>query len=129
MALDPVTAGIGLVDKFIGKFVKDKALAAKLASQARSEEFHGDLSLLQGQMDINKVEAAHKSLFVSGWRPACGWVCVLGLLYNVILSPVLEIWFDMPYVDPQLLYPVLLGMLGLSGSRTFEKTKGIARDR
>ena len=67
--MDPVTAGLGLVDTFVNKFVKDKDLAAKLKAQAKSEEFAGELSLLVGQLEINKAEASHASVFVSGWRP------------------------------------------------------------
>jgi len=89
MAVDPVTAGIGLVDTFINKFVKDKDLATKLTAEARSQEFAGDLSLLTGQLEINKVEASHKSIFVAGWRPFCGWICGFALMYNFILSPFL----------------------------------------
>ena len=127
MASDPITAGLNIVDKFIGKFVKDKDLAAKLSAEARSQEFAGELQLLVGQMEINKVEAAHKSIFVSGWRPFIGWVCGVGLLYNVLVSPILDVWFTMPEIDPGLLYPVLMGMLGLGGMRTAEKFKGVAR--
>jgi|TARA_Y100000310_G_scaffold261629_1_gene271060 hypothetical protein len=128
MAVDPLTAGLGLVDTFIGKFVKDKDLAAKLSAQARSQEFAGELQLVMGQLDINKVEAAHKSIFVAGWRPFVGWVCGVGLLYNVLISPFLDIWFDMPEVDPAMLYPVLMGMLGMGGLRTLEKTKKVSRE-
>ena len=31
-------------------------------------------------LKVNKTEAAHKSLFVSGWRPAIGCGCMLGLI-------------------------------------------------
>jgi hypothetical protein len=129
MSLDPITAGIGLVDTFIGKFVKDKDLAQKLKAAAKSEEFSGELQLLVGQMEINKVEAAHKSLFVAGSRPFIMWVCGIGLLYNVLLYPVLNIWFDMPPIDTELLYPPLMGLLGLGAMRSFEKAKGVARER
>jgi len=128
MALDPITAGIGLVGKFVDKFVPDKDLAKKLKANAASQEFSGELSLLVGQLEINKVEAAHKSLFVSGWRPFIGWVCGVGLLYNVLVQPIFDIWVDMPEINPDLLYPVLLGMLGMSGLRTYEKFKGVQRE-
>ena len=128
MALDPITAGIGLVGKFVDKFVPDKDLATKLKANAASQEFSGELSLLVGQLEINKVEAAHKSLFVAGWRPFIGWVCGVGLLYNVLMQPIFDIWVDMPEINPDLLYPVLLGMLGMSGLRTYEKFKGVQRE-
>jgi len=128
MAMDPITAGLGLVQTFVGKFVENKDLAARLIAQSKSEEFNGELSLLVGQMEINKIEATHKSIFVSGWRPAIGWICGAGLAYNTILSPFLSIWLDVPPVDSALLTSVLMGMLGLGAMRTVEKTKGVSRE-
>ena len=128
MSLDPLTAGIDLAKTFVNKFVKDKDLATKLIADAESQEFAGEVSLALGQIEINKIEAASDSLFVAGWRPFCGWACSFGLAYNVVISPFLDIWFVMPEIDPALLYPVLLGMLGLSTSRSFEKSKGVARE-
>ena len=125
----PISAGIGLVDTFIGKFVKDKDLAAKLKAEARSQEFAGELSLLTGQLEVNKVEAAHKSLFVAGARPFIMWVCGIALAYNTIMHPILDIWFDMPVVDVSILMPVLMGLLGLGGMRSFEKAKGVSREK
>lgn len=128
MAVDPLTAGIGLVDTFVNKFVKDKNLAQQLAGKARSEEFAGSISLILGQQEINKVQAAHKSLFVAGARPFIMWVCGIGLAYNILLHPILDIWLDMPIIDTSLLYPVLMGLLGLGGMRSWEKSKGVARE-
>ena len=84
---------------------------------------------LQGQLEINKIEAAHKSLFVAGWRPFIGWICGLGLAYNVIISQVLSIWFAVPEVDSNLLMPVMTGLLGLGAMRSYEKTKGVSREK
>lgn len=128
MAVDPVTAGIGLVDTFINKFVKDKDLAQKLQAKARSEEFHGTTNLILGQLEINKVQAAHKSLFVAGARPFIMWVCGVALAYATLFHPILDIWFTMPVIDTSLLYPVLMGLLGLGGMRSYEKKNGVARD-
>jgi hypothetical protein len=84
---------------------------------------------MSAQIEVNKVEAAHKSLFVAGWRPAIGWICGLALLYSTIISPILGIWFTVPVVDTSLLTTVLMGMLGLGAMRTFEKTKGVSREK
>ena len=85
----------------------------------------GVIAAQLGQLQINKMEAQHKSIFVSGWRPFIGWICGFALAYNVIFSPILSIWYKMPDVDPSLLYPVLLGMLGLGAMRTGEKMQGV----
>ena len=84
---------------------------------------------MRGQLEINKVEAAHKSLFVAGWRPACGWICVLGLLYATIISNILGIWYEVPEIDTNLLTTILMGMLGLGAMRSFEKTKAVSREK
>jgi hypothetical protein len=132
MALDPITAGIGLLDTFIGKFVADKDLAAKLAIQARSEEFQGDITLLTGQMAVNQEEAKSTNWFVAGWRPWIGWICGAGLAYAVLIEPlarfIAQVGFHyagpFPVIDTTLTMQVLIGMLGLGTMRTWEKTKG-----
>jgi len=137
MAVDPVTAGIGLVDTFINKFVKDKDLAEKLRAEANSEEFQGEISLALGQIAVNKIEAASRSLFVSGWRPFIGWTCGIALFYNFILYQILKfavvLFVNNPPVLPVLetgeLMTVLLGMLGLGGMRTYEKFKQVSREQ
>ena len=115
----------GLLDKFIEDKDQKNALAHEIATMS---ERHAQ-ELAKGQLEVNKVEAAHKSLFVSGWRPAVGWCCCLALLYNTILAPVLAIWFSVPEVDSSLLTPVLMGMLGMGAMRSFEKKNNVARER
>ena len=85
--IGPVT---GLLDKFIEDKDQKNAIAFELATMA---ERHAQ-ELAKGQLQVNKVEAAHKSLFVSGWRPAIGWICGLSLFYSTILSPILGIWLQ-----------------------------------
>lgn len=120
--IGPVT---GLLDKFIEDKDQKSAIAHELATMA---ERHSQ-ELLKGQLEVNKVEAAHKSLFVAGWRPAIGWICGIALLYSTILSPILDIWFTVPPVETSLLQTVLMGMLGLGAMRSYEKTKGVQRER
>jgi hypothetical protein len=120
--IGPVT---GLLDKFIEDKDKKNAIAFELATMA---EKHAQ-ELAKGQLEVNKTEAAHKSLFVAGWRPAIGWICGMALLYSTILAPVLGIWFTVPPVDSALLTSVLMGMLGLGAMRTVEKSKGVQREK
>jgi hypothetical protein len=84
------------------------------------------------QTDINKVEAANPSVFVSGWRPFVGWVCAFALAYVAILEPIVrfvatvlfEYKGEFPKIDTTITLQVLLGMLGLGGLRSFDKMKG-----
>ena len=120
--IGPVT---GLLDKFIEDKDQKNALAHEISTMA---ERHA-LEIAKGQLEVNKVEAAHKNLFVAGWRPAIGWICGFALLYSTILSPIIGIWFTVPAVDSSLLTTVLLGMLGLGAMRTAEKVKGVQREK
>jgi hypothetical protein len=126
MALDPLTAGVDLATTVINKIWPDK-------SAAEAAQLAAAVALVQSQMDVNKAEAASPNAFTSGWRPAIGWVCGLALLFQYILRPML-MWFGvitghqwppLPGIDDNL-WQLMLGLLGLGGLRTFEKTKGVA---
>ena len=118
----PVT---GLLDKFIEDKDQKNALAQEIATMSEKHSHEA----LKGQLEINKMEAAHKSLFVAGWRPAIGWICALGLLYNTIIANIISIWVDVPEVDTTLLVPVMMGMLGLGAMRSYEKVNSVAREK
>ena len=124
-----IFSALPIIGDLLDKVIPDVNARREAKEALESMESRGELNAILGQLAINKQEAAHKSLFVSGWRPAIGWTCGTGLLFNVILHPIISIWVDMPPVDTALLYPVLLGMLGLGGLRTYEKFKGVARDK
>ena len=120
---------IAPVTSLLNRVIPDKDQANALAHEiATISQKHAQESVL-AQLEVNKVEAAHKSLFVSGWRPAIGWICGFALMYSTILAPILGIWFTVPPVDSSLLTSVLMGMLGLGAMRTVEKTKSVARDK
>lgn len=104
----------------------EEEMTLELARQRLAQR--GDLI----QAEINKVEAAHRSIFVAGWRPFIGWVCGFALLYGFILRDMLAwifVSFDIqakmpPELAMEHLIAVLMGMLGLGGLRTVEKLKG-----
>lgn len=109
---------IEIVGKVIEKVVPDKSQAAKMKHEIAMTLVNSDLA----QMDINKQEATHPSVFVSGWRPAVGWVCVLALMFNYILSPLINwacaIWMPeitLPSLDISELMTLLFGLLGKIG--------------
>lgn len=136
MSFDPISAALELGTSVINKIWPDPVKQAEeqrklqeLAQKGELEQLNAEVKLLVAQIELNKVEAAHKSIFVAGWRPFIGWVCGLGLLYNVILAPFLDIWLTVPEINSDLLYPVLLGMLGLGGMRSFEKVKRVSREK
>ena len=123
---------MGLIDNLIGpvaglldKVIPDKDQAAALAHQiATMSERHAQ-DLAMAQIAVNKEEA-NGNWFQSSWRPATAWVCVLGFMMNFLVSPIANAFgVDIPQADTSVMMPVLMGMLGLGGLRTFEKTKGI----
>lgn len=126
---------VGPVSSLLEKVVPDKNQAAKLAHEiaTMSERHHQEL--MKSQLEVNKVEAAHSSIFISGWRPACGWVCVLGMAGNFMVIPftnfvlaLLKIDVTVPLIPLDTMLPVLMGMLGLGAMRTYEKKSGVNRD-
>lgn len=120
---------IPAVTGLLGKVIPDKDEANRLAFEISTLAEKQAHESMMAQIKVNEVQAAHKSLFVAGGRPAIMWICALGLLYNVFIHPILDIWLDMPVVNTDILMPTLLGLLGLGGMRTYEKTKGVAREK
>ena len=127
--IGPVT---GLLDKFIEDKDKKNAIAFELSTMA---EKHAQ-ELSKAQLEVNKTEAAHRSLFVSGWRPAVGWTCCIGLASQYILIPmanfalaITDTPIEIPVLDVSTMMPVLMGMLGLGAMRTAEKVKGVNRNK
>ena len=111
----------------INKRVEDRDLRNKLLHDLRSAELKGELQLVLAQVQLNAAEAKHRSVFVAGWRPFVGWVCGLGMAINFVVIPVASPWVQIVPTDMATMMPVLLGMLGLGGLRTFEKVKGAAK--
>jgi hypothetical protein len=129
LLVGPVSA---LLDKFIPDADERNRLAHEIATM--SERHAHEIS--KAQLAVNQTEAAHKSLFVAGWRPAVGWVCVMGMACNFLVAPVGNLILklngsdiEVPLVDLQTMMPVLMGMLGLGAMRTYEKAKGVQREK
>jgi hypothetical protein len=132
---------MGLLDSLIGpattlasKFIPDKDLAAKLGHELATMSDKMANEQMLAQIEVNKAEAASGSLFKGGWRPFIGWVCGIAFAYHFIFQPpdLSNATFgvsipDLPEFDMGTLMPVLMGMLGLGGLRTFEKAKGISK--
>lgn len=118
MVLDPVTAGIEAVTAVVNKIWPDK-------TEQEKAELAGAISLVNGQLEINKAEASNPNWFVAGWRPYIGWVCGTGLGYQFLVYPILVAFVPkIVQLDMGTLLTLLMGMLGLGGLRTFEKYKG-----
>ena len=135
----------GLIDKVIGtvanfldptKKAEAELALLKLQQDQVFREIDAELAAAKQQTDINLEEAKSGSLFVSGWRPAIGWVFGTALLWQFILKPGIITFYifytghGVPVALPGLddnLWQLGAGMLGLAGFRTFEKVKGVAK--
>ena len=116
----PVTA---LLDKFIPDADTKNKLAHEIAKLTEKQAHE----IAIAQIEVNK-EDAKGSWFQAGWRPAVGWVCVAGFTINFLISPILAP-FDIiiPQADTSTMLPVLMGMLGLGGLRSYEKKNGLTK--
>jgi hypothetical protein len=126
---------IGPATDLIGKFVEDKDQKNKLAHEiATMAERHAQ-ELAKGQLAVNAEEAKSRNVFVSGWRPFVGWSCGLALFAHFLIFPTADVVtaymgieaVAYPSFDMDSLMTVLLGMLGLGGMRSFEKSKGLTK--
>ena len=114
-------------DKFIQ--TPDERAAQELKLKAM------DLQVVAKQLEVNAQEAQHRSVWVAGWRPCVGWVCAVVIAWNYVAMPfigwIVQVWAPdaplPPTLDLTQLWPVILGMLGLGGMRSFDKQKGTTR--
>ena len=131
-----LTSLIGPVTGLLDKFIEDKDEKNKLAHEISTMSERHAQELAIGELDVYKVDAASKSMFVAGWRPAVGWTCCIALLSNYILIPMANFGLllagmevEVPSLDMSTMMPVLLGMLGLGAMRTVEKTQKVSREK
>jgi hypothetical protein len=131
-----VSGGISSIFGAIGTLAKDirQAITGEISPEKKAEMETKLLELefmsAKAQTDINLEEAKNPNLFVSGWRPAVGWVCAFSLAWQFIGNPIFDWIIKLmgknivaPVLDTGSLITVLFALLGLGGLRTYEKTK------
>jgi len=132
MAIPFIGDIIKTVGGLAGKFITDKDKLAAFEHEMAMSLHNSDLA----QIAVNMEEAKSPSIFVSGWRPAVGWVCVIALAFNYIVSPLgnwaAAIWMPevtLPSLDIQELMTLLFGLLGMGTLRSYDKKQGTARHK
>ena len=120
--------------KAVGNVIDDMHFSGEEKEKLKLQMKEIDAKLQEKQLDINKAEATHRSIFVSGWRPFLGWVSGLSIGYVYLFQPILDmilqmfqVQVDWVQLDLGQLMPLVLGMLGLGGLRSFEKAKGLTK--
>ena len=122
-----ISSLIGPATEIVGKFVQDKDKAAQLAHDISTMADRHAQEAMLAQIEVNKAEA-QGNWFQASWRPLCGYVCVLGLMVNFLISPICAgFGFNIPQADMSVMMPVLTGMLGLAGMRSYERVKKVGK--
>jgi len=132
--------GIGGIVETVGKVADDLFTSDEERMRSELDAYTAETSRAALQTDVNKVEAAHSSRWVAGWRPGVGWVGVAAMAYQFILYPFLTWgWVLMqavgwistsisspPMLETEALWVILTGILGLGAARSFDKKAGTA---
>jgi hypothetical protein len=123
---DLVKAVGGLAGQIRSAITGDLSPEAKASLEAAAVQAENAVDLAQSA--INSEEAKSSNFFVSGWRPAVGWSCAIAVFVNFIVVWVMKVINPsdaIPTIDSNLLYPLMLGMLGIGTMRTVEKVNGV----
>ena len=120
--------------KTVGGVIDDMHFSGEEKEKLKLQFAEVEAKLKEKQLDINKVEAGHRSVFVSGWRPFLGWISGLSIGYVYLFQAIFDMILQMfgvevnwVVLDLGQLMPLILGMLGLGGLRSFEKAKGLTK--
>lgn len=149
MSFDPMTAILDLGKSTIDKIWPDPIKRAEELRKLEELRQAGDIAqlnahvkLMLGQLEVNKAEAQHKSIFIAGWRPLIGWVGGFSLAYAGLIYPMLTwVWAYLeatgkipagmespPYIETGILGTIVTGMLGIGSMRSYDKSKGTQTD-
>lgn len=121
--------GKSLIDRFFPNEEERRKAEADFLKLAMD----GELKQVLAQLEINAKEAAHPSIWTSGWRPFYGWVGGMGFAYATVVQPILmwygasHGWPTPPEINLELLWVVITGMLGIGGLRTYEKKNNLTK--
>lgn len=124
-----------VIGSVIDRLIPDEAGKAKAKLEMQAAIMDAANKGMLAQLDVNKTEAAHRSVYVAGWRPFVGYTCGAALCWHFVLQDLIVFataWAGhpapaLPKLDTDTLLTVLLGMLGLGGLRSFEKVKGVTK--
>lgn len=116
----------GAVDRFVETEEERKAAELLLIKIQQQPD--------KWQLEVNKIQAAHRSVFVAGPRPFIMWTCGVGIALNFIFFPIadwvitlMNVGISMPEIKNEQLMTLVLSLLGLGSLRTYEKRNGLTQ--
>jgi hypothetical protein len=136
--LGSIFSGLGTLFKDVRTAITGEApLDPNKRAELEAKLLEAEAVLSTAQTRINEIEAANPNIFVSGWRPAIGWICVLGIFIHFVFTPIGSWAYFLytakmailPALDIEALFALVTAMLGLGGFRTYERVKGVQRDK
>ena len=131
---DITLGGVKGVMEGVGTLAKDirSAITGEISPEKKAELLQKANELesqgMQAQAEINKMEASHRSMFVAGWRPALGWICVCALGWGWIIGPIVQFIYperQLPAIEIGQAISLVMGMLGLGALRSYEKKNSL----
>lgn len=129
-----INAILPLIGTVLDKVIPDNNAKQKAKQEIEKALIDNAAKINLTQAETNKIEAAHRSIFVSGWRPFLGWCSGFGFAWVFVVSPIAQwvlalqgISLVLPQLQTDVLMELTLAMLGLAGLRTWEKSKGLTK--
>ena len=123
-----------ILGTLIDRLIPDKAEAGRVKLEMETKLVDAANAVNLAQIENNKIEAGHRSIFIAGWRPFLGWVCGIGFMWAFVGNPI-ALWVValtgsdvvLPVIDTAPLMEMLLAMLGLGTMRSWEKSRGLTK--
>jgi len=125
---------VGIIGDVLDKVIPDNNAKAKAKADIEKALIDNASKINLAQAETNKIEASHRSIWVAGWRPFLGWVAGFGFAWVFVVSPVaqwvcalLGIHVVLPVLHTDVMMELTVALLGLSGLRSWEKSKGLTK--
>jgi len=129
-----IAALLPIIGTVLDRIIPDNAAREKAKAEMEAALIQNANAINLAIQDVNKTEAAHRSVWVAGWRPALGWSAAAGFFWAFLGQPI-ALWVvalsgsdvSLPQLDTAPLLEMTFAMLGLAGLRTYEKQKGVTK--
>jgi len=129
-----ISAVLPSVMEVAGRFLPEDAEERRKAEQEIEAQLAQHLAAVDlAQIAVNREEAKG-NWFQSGWRPCTGWIAALSFGWVYLVQPMASFVLaqtgnlvQLPSLDMSQMMPILLGLLGLGGLRTLERSKGVGK--